>query len=192
MIKSTDIRMLKDLYFICRIITFSILLLILHFDVFASQPVDLYENYLDADLVIVGNVLSCSTKIIEEKELPETGSWIWHCTKFMNIHMVRVDSVIKGSFSDTTLIIQNESFKTYYWREEKGDSLSSMKIRPGIGDESVSNIPGLGKFIIILKKKDGIYTSTLCMAYDKSILDFYKKIQEKGKGHFKKFESSPK
>ncbi|MDP3024197.1 MAG: hypothetical protein Q8O10_01535 [candidate division Zixibacteria bacterium] len=158
---------------------------------FGTKPVDPYEDarrYLDAGLVIVGQVLSCTTTVTEEREIPGDSGWVNHQDKLMKTYTIRVDSVLKGSIPDSTIIIQSESFNT--WRSrlfnigEKGDSLFLGQDFLSI-DESDAVVPESGKFILLLKEVDGIYTSILCRAYDKFNLDFLKEVKEKGEDYFK-------
>ena len=181
-----------------KVPTLSILILMYSSCVFAAEVLtNEARRYLDADLVIVGEILACSTQIVEEKDLPGNNGWFHHYTRFVNTHLVRVDSVMKGAFADSTIIIKRESSKGYDWKSEfvriteKGDSLFKMEMRPGVGGEGWTSIPDSGKCIILLVVKDSVYTPTLCRDYDKSTIDFYKEIEEKGAEYFKKFESTP-
>jgi len=180
--------------------TFANLFLMLCSCAFATEALDNLKQarrYLDADLVIVGEILACSTKTIEEKDLPGNNGWFHHYTKFVNTHLVRVDSVMKGAFADSIIIIKRESSKGYDWKSEfvsiteKGDSLFNMEMRPGVGGEGWDSIPDSGKCIILLVEKDSIYTPTLCSGYNKSSIDFYREVEEKGEEYFKKFGISP-
>lgn len=163
---------------------------------FATEALDNLKQarlYLDADLVIVGKILACSTKIIEEKDVPASGGWFHHYTRFLDTHLVKVDSVIKGVFADSTIIIKREFSEGYDWKSEivsiaeRGDSLIKMSMTPQIGGRGWAGIPDSGKYIILLVEKDSIYTPTLCTGYDKLSLDFYREVEEKGEEYFKRF-----
>lgn len=178
--------------------TFTNLFLMLCSCAFATEVLDNEASrYFDADLVIVGEILACSTKTIEEKDSPGNNGWFHHYTKFMNTHLVRVDSVMKGAFADSTIIIKSESSKGYDWKSElvsiteKGDSLFNREMSLRFGGESWANIPDSGKYIILLVVKDSVYTPILCRDYDKSTIDFYREIEGKGEEYLKKFGISP-
>jgi len=192
------IRWLLNVSSLWRICTFVSLFLIFCSGLFASECItnlDEARRYLDADLVIVGDVIGCSTKVVEEKDTPGDSGWVYHWTKFINLHFVRVDSVIKGCFTDSVIIITSYSFRDYALKRifegitEKGDSMFSYMGEEALPDDgSWSDIPDSGKFIILLKEKDCIYISTLCDAYSKAAIDFYREVDEKGEDYFKRYE----
>ena len=184
-------RMLVKISNSWKICVFAFLFLISCYKLFAAKLVNPHEDarsYLDADLVIAGRVLSCTTKVIERREIPADSGWIQHYDKFQKIHIIKVDSLVKGSFVDSTIVIQTESSQEWRSRlfkiDEKGDSLfiGEAFVRDEEGD---AVIPESGKFIILLKKKEGIYISTLCRVYNKFNLDFFREVEEKGEDYFK-------
>jgi hypothetical protein len=109
----------------------------------------------------------------------------------MNTYRVKVDSILKGDFPDSVIVIQNESFKTYasrttfYKLDEKGDSMFMVEKPSETNDIGWNSIPGLGKFILLLKKKDGLDTSILCHSPDEYSLNLYRQVKEKGEDYFK-------
>jgi len=174
------------------------LLLISSCTLYAAKVVNLFEyarSYLDADLVIVGQPLSCTTIVVEEKNIPGNNGWTIYYKKLLNIHQIRIDSLMKGSYDDSTIVIQSESYYRHDWKStgptgtvnEKGDSLYEMVIMKPNGSDYISDavIPSSGKFIILLSEKEGIYTSILCRVYDKYHLDFFRIVQQKGESYFK-------
>jgi len=177
-----------------KISVFSALLLMFCSGALATEVLDNFKmarGYLDADLVIIGDVLSCSTEVAEEKDVPGSDGWVQHFTKLVSTYAVRVDSVLKGSLSDTMIIIQNESGKSYALRttffklDEKGDSMFMVEQPSETNDIGWNSIPGLGKFILVLKKKDGLDTSILCHSPDEYSLNLYRQVKEKGEDYFK-------
>lgn len=179
---------------------FVTLFLIFSSGIFATEVLDnskMARRYLDADLVLIGNVLSCSTQIIEEKDQPGSNGWVQHSTKLMNTYRVKVDSILKGDFPDSVIVIQNESFKTYarmtifYKLDEKSDSMF-MEQHFETNDIGWNSISGLGKFILLLKKKNGLYTSILCHSPDEYSLNLYRQVKEKGEDYFKPTEPQRK
>lgn len=188
------VRMFSKKCVLSSLCIFVTLFLISSSGIFASEVLDNFKmarRYLDADLVLIGNVLSCSTQIIEEEDQPGSNGWVQHSTKLMNTYRVKVDSILKGDFPDSVIVIQNESFKTYASRttfnklDEKGDSMFLEEQTLQTNDEGWDRIPGLGKFILLLKKKDGLYTSILCHSPDEYSLNLYRQVKEKGEDYFK-------
>jgi len=177
-----------------KISVFSALLLMFCSGALATEVLDNFKmarSYLDADLVIIGDVLSCSTEVAEEKDVLGSDGWVQHFTKLVSTYAVRVDSVLKGSLRDTLIIIQNESGKSYALRttffklDEKGDSLFLGETTAPMNDVGWNSIPELAKYVLLLKKKDGKYTSILCHSPDEYSLDLYRQVKEQGEDYFK-------
>lgn len=192
---SPRIRWLINTFSLWRICTFASLFLIIFYSgLFASEcfpfPDEIARRYLDADLVIVGDVIGCSTKVVEEKDTLGDDGGVYHSKKFLIYHTVRVDSVIKGCYADSTILIQNKYPKGYSWRSISFNDSSGLveMSTAGISDVSVSDIPDAGKFIILIKKEDRMHISTLCDAYSKANIDFYREVEEKGEDYFKRYE----
>ncbi|MFA5034070.1 MAG: hypothetical protein WC614_13765 [bacterium] len=169
---------------------------------FAVEKVtDHAQRYLDANLVIVGNVLSCSTKVITKKDsLITSGSdsgWVRHWDVSVDIYKTKVDTVVKGVFADSIIIIESKPYAGNIWKsqsleiDEKGNPKRKCIGRVG-KDYSGSadrihnqNIDGQ-KYIILLQKKGTTYISTLFYGYDKDIIDyFYKGLDKEGLNYYK-------
>jgi len=153
-------------------------------------PGEKARRYLDADLVIIGDVVSCTTKTIQEKDSLGDSGWVYHHTTLMDIYGVKVDSVLKGSFTDSVIVVQSKPFGGDFRKskflevDEKGDSLFVTWLTQGFGGGGADRIHKPGRYIILLQGQDTIYTSTLCRQYSKFTVDL--EIEEKGKEYFKK------
>jgi len=184
--------MLSKRFILSSICILTGLFLIFSSGIFASELVDPAAKYKNADLIILGSVFSCTTIVTEQNDTPGADGWINHMTKLMNICTVKVDSLIKGSLTDSIIKINNESSQTYYWAkifvglDEKGDSSfmgQAVAMQPN--DEGAGKIPGAGKFILALVEKEATYTSILCCPYDQNVLGIFKQVKEKGENYFK-------
>ncbi len=110
--------------------------------------VESYANrYFAADLIIFGEILSCTTSVIKTEKTPGDSGWTLHFNTFLNSCLVRVDSVLKGHYSDSTIVIFSEDTQHYQSRfdrlDEKGDSMFVGMAYLDFDDRI--RIPGSGK-----------------------------------------------
>ncbi|MFH1335259.1 MAG: hypothetical protein ABII96_01975, partial [Candidatus Zixiibacteriota bacterium] len=149
------------------------------------------NRYFRADLVIFGEILTCTTSVIKTENVPGDSGWIFCYNTLLNSCLVRVDSVLKGHYPDSTIIIFNEATQHYQTRferlDENGDSMYIAEIYPEIPDKI--RIPGNGKWIIFLVDKDGACYFLWNTEYNKSNLDLYRKFEKKGESYFKEHPS---
>jgi hypothetical protein len=151
-------------------------------------------RYFKADLVIFGEALSCTTKVVEEKDVSGDSGWIYHYRTFMTASTVRVDSVLKGSFADSTIVIQKESSQESRSRfarvTESGDSLHLGQIVPEIDDFFGVKIPCSESWIIFATEEDGIYSFMWRTRYERIALDVYKACAEEGEKVYEEYDLS--
>jgi len=152
------------------------------------SPDDDIRRYFDANLVIIGEVLACTTKTVEERNsLITSGSdsgAIYHYITEVDIYNVKVDEVLKGAYKDSLIIVQSKKFgghnstTKFQGLNEKGESLFVAEAWV-FCDMGADRILREGKYIILIKKQDSIYTSILARPCDKYFLNLYKEIQKK-------------
>jgi hypothetical protein len=151
------------------------------------------RRYFKADLVIFGEVLGCTTRVVEKKNVPGDSGWVNHHTTFMNECGVRVDSVLKGLFRDSTLVVQRKSSQQSRSRfdriTEGGDSLYLGEMTE-LGYAFDVKIPPSGSWILFLTKKDSTYDFMWHADHNKTNLDLYKKFEEEGEDILEKYDLS--
>ena len=151
------------------------------------SPLDAAQRYLNADLVLVGKVLSIEVKIIKDSVTQNGDGWQYEHRKLLDIYNVKIDSILKGSYSDSLILIQSQPYSGH---EEKskfakidslGDSIFISEIlynQDYRGGSDLISTPGM--YIILLNKVGGSYISILTNNFEKNTLMFYRKIQTEG------------
>ena len=98
-----------------------------------------------------------------------------------------IDSVLKGTNTDSMIVIQsnpfpdNEDKEKFEKIDESGDSLFTVVTQVSDGYRGGADlIKKVGKYIILIKFENKMNISTLSMGVTKSNLIFFKKIKEKG------------
>ncbi|MFA5034090.1 MAG: hypothetical protein WC614_13865, partial [bacterium] len=149
------------------------------------------EKYLSADWVTIGTVFSCTTKVIRTDSFSngsDTSKWVRYDVTLADIYKIKVDSVIKGVFADSIIVIQSPSYTNilhskFTERDAKGNPIFATKtVKDFLNIDRINGpwyVKSRKKIIALLQKKDTVYTSTLFRRYDKDILDFYKKLDKK-------------
>ena len=151
------------------------------------SPFDAAQRYLNADLVLVGKVISIEVKIIEDSVTQNEDGWQYHHRKLLDIYNVRIDSILKGSYSDSLIMIQSQPYSEH---EEKskfakidslGDSIFISEISYNYGYRGGSDLISTpGMYIIILNKVGCSYISILANNFEKNTLMFFREIQKEG------------
>lgn len=81
---------------------------------FAAEYIDLDEEaqrFRDADLVIVGNVLSRATNILsDEMSPPGLDGWMYRHRTVVDIYRIEIDAMLKGHLSDPVIVVQSEPY----------------------------------------------------------------------------------
>jgi hypothetical protein len=167
---------------------------ILNASAFSSEAIteESHANrYFTSDLIIFGEILTCTTGVVKTESTPGDSGWTLCYNTFLNSCLVRVDSVLKGHYSDSTIVIFNEDTQHYQTRfdrlDEKGDSMFVGMAYPEIDDRI--RIPGSGKWIIFLVDQDGSCYFLWNSEYNKSNLDLYRKFEEKGESYYREHPS---
>lgn len=165
--------------------------------VFATElitPGSHARRYFKADLVIFGEALSCTTKVVGSKDVPGDSGWVSHHTIFIKACSVRVDSVLKGSLEDSIIVVQEESSQAWMSRfeaiDENDDSLYMVQMAEEPGPGQANEIPSSGRWILFLMEDDSIYTFLWHADYNRMNLDLYGKFAEEGEDIFQKYDLS--
>jgi hypothetical protein len=177
--------------------TLGVLTLLLCSTVLATEcitPESHARRYFRADLVVFGEVLSCTTRIVSKEDIPGDCGWVYQHTSRIAEARMRVDSLLRGSGPDSIIVIQKKS--TQAWRSrfdkvtETGDSLflGEIAVLPGPGE--ASEVPSSGSWILFLTEKDGGFEFMWRADYNKCNLDLYKIFEEEGKEVFEKYDLS--
>ena len=170
---------------------FIVLLIVIQAQLFKAaeiiSPHEIANRYLNADLVIMGKVISIKTEIIKEKETILKDGWINVEKTLIDIYTVMIDSVLKGTNIDSMIVIQSNPFPDnehkgkFEKMNESGDSLFSVALQVSDGYRGRADLINKeGKYIILIKFENKMNISTLSMEVTKSNLKFLKKIKDKG------------
>lgn len=154
------------------------------------------EKYLDADLAIAGDALSYTTKVIRKdsshiRESDTVGTIHYDYATFVDVYKMKVDSVLKGVFPDSIIVIQSEPYKHYFeskfvGRDTDGEPMFVDKFNMVIAEDIINGIwKNQTKCIALLQKKDATHIPLLFRRCDKYILDFYKKLDAEGLNYLK-------
>jgi hypothetical protein len=152
------------------------------------------RRYFDADLLVFGEVLTCTTTVVSEEDVSGDSGWMYHNTTRVTEIRVRIDSLLKGSVHDSIIIVQKKSTQTWNSRflktAETGDSLflGEMSVLPGPGE--ASEVPSSGSWILFLTEKDGGFKFMWRADYNKCNLDLYKIFEEEGEEVFERYDLS--
>jgi hypothetical protein len=165
--------------------------------VFAAElitPESHARRYFTADLVICGEAASCTSKILEEKDVAGDSGWTNHHRTSVTASRVRVDSVLKGSFANPTIVVQRQSSQVWRSRfagiEESGDSMYVVEMVVESGDLYADRMPCSGSWIMFLTEKDGVYSLMWRTFYEKIALDLYEVFQDIGEDVFIQYDLS--
>lgn len=151
------------------------------------SPFDAAQRYLNADLVLVGKVISIEVNIIEDSVTQNNDGWQYYHRKLLDIYNVKIDSILKGSYSDSVIMIQSQPYSE---NEEKskfanidsiGDSIFISEISYNNGYRGGSDLISTpGTYIILLNRIEGRYISILANNFVKNTLMFFRKVQKEG------------
>ena len=153
------------------------------------------RRYHQADVVIFGQVISCTTNVVERKDVPGDSGWVNHYTTHASTCTVRVDSVLKGALAESVMVIQKEWSRAWMSRsepiDENGESpcvgqIAMAAVSPGPGE--ANEIPSSGRWILFLMEDDSTYTFLWRADYNRMNLDLYGKLAEEGEDIFEKYD----
>ncbi len=151
------------------------------------------NRYFKADLIIYGEVLSCTTGVIKDENTPGDSGWINRRITSRTSCFVRVDSVLKGYCPDSIIVIfyeNTQNSRNRFWGlDDRGESLYVGEIA-AIGADDKINIPSFGnKWIIFLVDKDGAFYFLWYSEYNGGNLSLYRRFEDKGEDYFRKHPS---
>ncbi len=151
------------------------------------SPLDAAQRYLNADLVLVGKVISIEVKIIKDSVTHNEDGWQYYHRELVDIYNVKIDSILKGSYSDSLIMIQSQPYSGHEEKskfaniDSSGDSIfiSEVMYNPGYrGGSDLISTPGI--YIILLNKVEDRYISILANNFVKNNLMFFRKVQNEG------------
>jgi hypothetical protein len=149
------------------------------------------NRYFRADLIIFGEVLSCTTSVIRTENTSGDSGVIHRHTTFQTSCFVKVDSMLKGYYSDSIIVVFDENTQDMQTKfeklDEKGESLFVGEMTVELTDKIY--LPSASKWIIFLVDKDGDCYFLWYTEYNKGTLDLYHKFEEKGEDYFIKHSS---
>ncbi len=144
--------------------------------VLATQPIEIHsmvQTYRHADLGIIGDAVFCTTRVIQRRDSVSTGGWVRHYTTSTEICTVRVDTVFKGCYLDSVIVIQSKSRVQAESREtrfpkvdEKGDSIFEALEFVEYGGEETGRIHRGNKYIMLIREDDASYICTYAHPYE--------------------------
>ena len=68
------------------------------------------QHFFEADLVIVGIVDSIEQHQSQDIKVKENSGWIIHYTEYFDRCAIRINSVLKGSISEDTLVFESRTY----------------------------------------------------------------------------------
>ena len=170
-------------------------------------PKEAAERYLNSELVIIGNVFK-----IAKQELKDSVSLINLAESYsfnpdiysVDIYYVKLDSILKGSYKDSVITIfskpyidvhsesndrnkNTETFSTYREAVSAYVKNFNRSFRGGAGE-----IYKIGKYIILINKKENYYISSLAIIYADEKLLFFKEVAKGDSLFLKKLENDLK
>lgn len=152
------------------------------------------RRYFKANLVIYGEVLSCTSKVLEEKDVAGDSGWTNHHKTSMTASAVRVDSVLKGSLANPTIVVQSQSSQAWRSRfagiDESGDSMYVAEMAVESGDLYADRMLCSGSWIMFLTEEAGIYSLVWRTFYEKIALDLYEVFEDIGEDIFIRYDLS--
>ncbi|NIN01641.1 MAG: hypothetical protein GTO24_27150 [candidate division Zixibacteria bacterium] len=152
------------------------------------------RRYFKANLVIYGEVLSCTSKVLEERDVAGDSGWTNHHRTSMTASTVRVDSVLKGSLANPTIVVQSQLSQVWRSRfagiDESGDSMYVGEMAVESGDLYADRMPCSESWIMFLTEKDGIYSLLWRTFYEKIALDLYEVFEDIGEDVFMQYDLS--
>ena len=150
-------------------------------------PIETAQRYLNADLVIIGTVLSIDTHIVNEIVTIESESLKTKNRSLIDFYYTKIDSVIKGHYEDSIIIIQSNSYSDNIEKikfknvNSNGDSTFEAEISLSYGSKGgVDLIKQEGKYIILVKTNNGIFASILCYSFSNEMLQFFNRVSKEG------------
>ncbi len=147
---------------------------------------EIARRYLNADLVIIGKVISIKTETIDEKKSIKKDGWAHIDRTLIDIYTVKIDSVLKGSNIDSIIIQSkpfpdNEQKRRFQKINNNGDSLFTSVIQVSDNYRGGSDsIHKTGNYIILIKFENNKNILTLRIDINKSNLHFLRKVKGKG------------
>jgi len=143
---------------------------------------EMARMYLDADLVIVGSVISSRTETLRSWDSLGTDGWTYHHKTMIDVYQIAVDSVLKGDHIDSLIVIHTTQYGGGIDRSkfDKFDEAGRPMYVGEITCDEKDSISRRGEQIILLDKQDSVYTLILAINPDESLLAFYREVQEKG------------
>ncbi len=143
------------------------------------------QRFRNADLVVVGNVLSHTTKTLkDEMSPPGLDGWMYRHRTIVDIYRIEIEGILKGDFSDSVIVIQTNPYNAQEERhrfdkiDEKGDSLYLGEIMYPWGRDSWI-MSKSRKYIILIQKQDTAYTYMLSRPYTEDRFDFFRRLEDK-------------
>lgn len=163
------------------------------------SPADMARSYLDAQMVIVGDVISRMTETVQVKSWVDDEGWEYRHKTLKDTYHIKVDSLLKGNYVDSVIVAESEPYGggTERWRSEfqkLDEQGGSMYLAQGSLLDGNGGGPGtihrLGRYIVLLGQQDSTYISVLAHRFDERILDFYREVEAEGEDYLKRFETS--
>jgi hypothetical protein len=142
------------------------------------------QEYLNADLVVVGQAMSCTTRTIKTHDMTPGDGNVYHYTTYTDNYRIKALYTLKDNFLDSILNVQSDTYTQCYITsttliiDEKGDSSFMGKAYIPYGEAQPKRIPKQGMSIMLLEKKDTTYVLTYFTNYTKKELDFYQSIEQ--------------
>lgn len=154
------------------------------FNLFADgeiiSPSEIANIYIHSDLVVIGQVLSVQSNTIDQNEYLSPDSIRHITTTIKDLYVVKLDSIIKGSFSDSIVTFHSLRYSEHTEKtqfnpiDSQGDSVFRGEAFLISGESSPISIDK--KYIICLSSIDDQFVSKLTTEYNTDTLHFFERI----------------
>jgi hypothetical protein len=159
-------------------------LAVIHSDGFGAEAISWEREarrYLTADIVITGSLISDSTMSVREEWTPGPDGSRYLDRAFMDIYRVEVDTVLKGDFSDSVVVLESRPYSRtenhmFDRVDERGDSIFVAEVVLLWGGIP-GKISGTAKYIILIEKQDNAYVSMFSRRHSQATMDFFRQFQ---------------
>lgn len=140
------------------------------------KPYSPARKYHQSDLMMIGNVISRVTRVLEVKDSLSAGECVCQYTSSisMDILTARVDTVLKGYYEDSIIVILSQPVAKVYTCEmellnveERNDSILETQVTPETTRER-DRVSRRGKYILLIQKQGGCYIATYSRPYKES------------------------
>ena len=148
------------------------------------SPENIIRSYSEADVVFVGDVISCSTELVQDKRWQLDGAWIYHHQTLRDSYTVKVVTMVKGMCRDSVIVVESQRYGgvTEKWRnrflrlDDRVDSMFVCDRSLIDGGDHPRYLKVLNRYILLVKNRDSSYVLINAHEFDDFLFEFYRKL----------------